>query len=328
MRRFGLNFALLLGAVILLSASAALLASGGLAAPAILVCIALAVAAVTLRGLVGRLVGIMTSFYSALEMGDTSVKIRVGGHDRRLRRMSESANRVMDRYRANCLELETRKLYYDRILQVMTHEMRNAITPVIALSSDMTAHPDRYRGAELTEALEIIRGESAGIKRFLDAYYSLTHLPEPERRPVEAADFLAGIKARMEHELTARGMLGDAVTYSAPVDMTLDIDSGLMRQAVVNLLRNSLDAVAEAEFPWVRVAVSVSEGHPFLTVADNGCGIPASVMPDMFQPFFSTKKEGSGIGLFLSRQIARLHGGELTLTSQEGKGSTVTMTLP
>lgn len=104
--------------------------------------------------------------------------------------------------------------------------------------------------------------------------------------------------------------------------MKIDIDADLMTQAVMNILRNALDAVAEVDNPKIDISVSISDGIPFISITDNGPGIPDAMKPNLFQPFFSTKPGGSGIGLSLSRQIARLHGGDLTLTSipQHGTG--------
>ena len=187
MRRFRLNFTLLVSGVGLAALFAGMAFAHGKIAPAMLILIAAGALAAALWGLVRRLISVMVSFSRALEMGDASLKLHVGQDDRELREMSDSANRVMARFRSNCLELETRKLYYDRILNVMTHEMRNSITPVIALSADMSEHPDRYGHDELVDALEIIHNESCGIKRFLDAYYepvSYTHLTLPTKLEV------------------------------------------------------------------------------------------------------------------------------------------------
>lgn len=319
---------LLTAASVALGAAGALVFRSGNVAPGILICGAVLVSVYALWRLVCRLIGLMSSFASALEMGDTSVRICVGEDDARLREMSASANRIIERYRSNCLELETRKLYYDRILNVMTHEMRNAITPVIALSSDMAANPDRYSREEVKDAIEIIKTESEGIKRFLDAYYQLTHLPEPELAPLTAREFIHMVKARMSPELAGRGLSDTVIEYQVAGNLMLNIDSDLMRQAVGNLLRNSLDAVVQSNEPHVSVVVSATEGHPFIRIEDNGTGIADEARPYLFQPFYSTKPCGSGIGLFLSRQIARLHGGELRLVTGAGRGVCAILTLP
>lgn len=100
-----------------------------------------------------------------------------------------------------------------------------------------------------------------------------------------------------------------------------------MTQALMNLLRNSLDAVDGVDNPEISVVLSVSEGLQFVNVTDNGVGIPNSVKSNLFQPFITTKPEGSGIGLSLSRQIARLHDGDLTVADAYPHGTSVTLTL-
>ena len=201
--------------------------------------------------------------------------------------------RIMSLYSSSRLELETRKLYYDRILRIMTHEMRNAITPIVSLSTDMKKNPDRYKGDDLLEAVSLI----SGIRKAVAIY------------------------------LKDNGIDTDIIDYTIPVDMQLKADRNLLGRLVTNVLRNAVDAVASVESPRIHVDVSVSEGHPFISVEDNGCGIPTEMMPNLFQPFFTTKPGGSGIGLCLSRQIARLHGGDFTIISTPHHGTKALITL-
>ena len=109
--------------------------------------------------------------------------------------------------------------------------------------------------------------------------------------------------------------------------MMLSIDPALMNQVMLNLLRNALDAVASTPNPRVEVVISVSDTHPYLTVSDNGEGIPEKVMDNLFQPFYTSKPGGSGVGLSICRQIVRRHGGELTIRSRVGKGTDAVITL-
>ena len=120
--------------------------------------------------------------------------------------------------------------------------------------------------------------------------------------------------------LSGKGLPDNIISYTIPVDMTLHADKDLLNRLLTNVLRNAVEAVAAVESPRIEVKVSVSEGHPYISVEDNGCGVPPEVMRNLFQPFFTTKPDGSGIGLCLSRQIARLHGGDFTLTSVPNHG--------
>lgn len=326
MRRYRLNVALLLvGLVAAVGASVWLFLSGfwpqgSLAAIAGFVCI------VALWNLQTRLIHTMSAFVSALEMNDTTLRVEAGG-DNELRKMSQAMNRISELYHANLRELETRKLYYDRILKIMTHEMRNGITPLIAITADMESHPTHYRGETLAEASLLLRTQAEGIKRFLDSYYSLTHLPEPKIEKVRAGDYFTGVKRLVNSELQQRGLPDNTVSFTVPEDMTLEIDASLITQVLINLLRNALDAVENKEEGRVEVVLTVSDSRPYLTVTDNGSGMSPEVMANLFQPFFTTKEGGSGVGLSLCRQIVRRHGGDLRIQSQTGKGTVVSVNL-
>lgn len=318
--------ALLLLALGLLTAGATALFIKGLWAQGCLAVIAVAVSLWGIWNLQTKLVRMMSIFVSSLEMNDPTVRIDLGG-DSELRRMSEAMNRIAELYSDSILNLETRKMYYDRILRIMTHEMRNGITPLIAITSDMQSHPERYTGDSLKEAVSLLDGQVKGIKHFLDSYYSLTHLPEPKIEEITAGAYFEGVKKLVSSELSVRNMDRETVRYTIPEDMPLHIDTGLMNQVILNLLRNALDAVAEKEEGRVEVIMSVSETHPYLTITDNGTGMAPEVMSNLFQPFYTTKEGGSGVGLSLSRQIVRKHGGDLRVQSQPGKGTTVIITL-
>lgn len=314
MKYFRLNFILCIAGTVLFTASTTLCFAAGRYAPAILSMIPAIISVVLLWRLVHRLIRSMSDFMSALDMNDTTIRF-VESQDPDINRMSQTTRRIMAIYSSNRLELETRKLYYDRILRIMTHEMRNAITPIVSLSADMKRNPDRYKGEDLNEAVSLISDESQSIRRFLDSYYELTHLPKPEIEAIDVMDFFSGIRRSFAIYLSDKGLDTDIIDYTIPVDMQLQADMDLLGRLVTNVLRNAIDAVASVPSPRIHVDVSVSEGRPYISVEDNGCGIPAEMMPNLFQPFFTTKPGGSGIGLCLSRQIARLHGGDFTITS-------------
>lgn len=314
MKYFRLNFILCIAGTVLFTALTTLCFAAGRDAPAILSMVPAVVSVVLLWRMVHRLIRSMSDFMNALDMNDTTIRF-AESQDPDINRMSQTMKRIMAIYSSSRLELETRKLYYDRILRIMTHEMRNAITPIVSLSADMKRNPDRYKGGDLNEAVSLISDESQSIRRFLDSYYELTHLPKPEIETINVMDFFSGIRKSFAIYLSDKGLDTDIIDYTIPVEMQLQADTDLLGRLVTNVLRNAVDAVASVPSPRIHVDVSVSEGRPYISVEDNGCGIPAEMMPNLFQPFFTTKPGGSGIGLCLSRQIARLHGGDFTITS-------------
>lgn len=325
MKRFRLNIGFLLAALagcVTLSVwlfLSGLWAQGSLAGILALVCV------IGIWSLQTRLIRMMSIFVSALEMNDTTLRIEADG-DSELKEMSAAMNRISQLYRSNLRELETRKLYYDRILKIMTHEMRNGIAPLIALTADMENHPERYQGERLTEASALLHGQVEGIKRFLDSYYNLTHLPEPEIVTVKAHDYFETIKRLAISELRQRGLSETIIGFIVPEDMELNFDPALINQVMLNLLRNAFDAVDRRD-GRVEVVVTVSDMRPYITVKDNGGGIPAEIMENLFQPFYTTKADGSGVGLCLCRQIVRRHGGDIQIQSQPGRGTSVILSL-
>lgn len=326
MRHFRLNFILCLLGIVAFTVLATLGFRAGHYAPAILLTLPALVSLILLYRLIWRLIHSMAGFVDALEMNDSTVRIS-GSDDPDIDRMARTMRRIMDIYTSSRLEMETRKLYYDRILRIMTHEMRNSIAPIVSLSADMERNPDRYRGENYMEAVSLISGESRSISHFLESYYELTHLPTPQVVPVDVKDFFTDIRRSFEMLLAEYNLPSDVIVYTVPVGMTIQADRDLMGRLVTNMLRNAVQAVTSVSSPHIDVEVSVSEGLPFICIRDNGCGIQEDVMRNLFQPFFTTKPGGSGIGLYLSRQIARLHGGDITLTSACAGGTTALITL-
>ncbi|MDE5870544.1 MAG: HAMP domain-containing histidine kinase [Muribaculaceae bacterium] len=325
MKRFRINIAVLLVGLIICTATATWLFVSGLWPQGSLVLIAGGVCIAALIHLQSKMIGLMTAFVKALEMNDTTMRVEAGG-DRELQAMSISMNNIAELYHDNMRELQTRKLYYDRVLKIMTHEMRNGITPIVAISSDMKTHPDRYLGKAFEEASGLINSQAEGIRRFLDAYYHLTHLPEPKLVEVSAGDYFQSLKKLYNAELNRRELPQETVSYTVPEDMPLNIDTSLMNQVMINLIRNALDALP-SEGGSVKVVLSVSDSRPYLTVTDNGSGMTQETIGSIFTPFFTTKPNGSGVGLAISRQIILKHGGDIRVKSQPEKGTSVIISL-
>lgn len=328
MKHFKARFFSLLTAVIILTAIASLFLKNHLYAPASLAVIALLVTCCVLWCTVGRLKSLAWTFAKALESGDTSTAFDSRSDDAELSETLETFNRLVRVFHSTTMELNTRKLYYDRILKVMTHEMGNSISPIISICSDLKKHPERYEGQRLREAIDLIDSRSKGINRFLKAYHALTHIPQPEICSITAVDFIRHIKLIIESELRSRNLDSSVCRYNVADTGILNIDLDLMTQVMVNLIRNALDAVSRTEHPEVTVSLSASEKKPHIIIRDNGHGIAIALRDELFQPFITTKPDGTGIGLYLSRQIVRRHGGDIRLFSKPSKGTTIVIELP
>lgn len=321
MKHFRFNFILLLVAIIATGAVAGGFAAKGLYSRAALVALCTAVLCIALWNLVNKLKLIVWTFVKSLEVNDTTTTFAPDTDDPVLNESLDTSNRLIALFHTTKMELETRKLYYDRILKIMSHEMGNSITPVIAICNDMKKHPERYHGDRLSEAIELIDSRSRGINRFLKAYYNLTQLPEPRITSVESRQFIRHIKQLTDAELQARGLDSGIISFVGADSVTLDIDTDLMSQVIINLVRNALDAVSAVANPRVTLTVSASDGRPYIIIEDNGAGVDPSILDNLFQPFVTTKPEGTGVGLYISRQIVRRHGGNLRLFSTPGAGT-------
>lgn len=233
--------------------------------------------------------------------------------DARLGMMYDNMNRIIAQYRNSLLDIEYKQQYYNRLIHIMTHELRNSITPIITLSSDMLKHPDNYTSDRLHRGMEVIHGQCVSVKSFLDSYYQLTHLPDPQKTVIEMDEFFGHMQELMNHP---------SVHIQWGKGMKVEADEGLLGQVLTNLIRNACEATEGMPDADIRVVATDSGGSPYILVSDNGPGIPEGMREEIFLPFYTTKEKGTGVGLCLSRQIMRLHGGDLKLSLSNGPGAT------
>jgi PAS domain S-box-containing protein len=211
---------------------------------------------------------------------------------------------------------------WQRIVRVLSHEINNSLAPIKSLSGSMRSLLDRSPrptdlDTDLRRALDVIGGRSEGLVRFMSAYARLAKLPAPNRAGVDVAEWVNRVAA-LETRLSVGVIAGPPMTILA--------DGDQLDQMLINVIRNAVDASLPAsgsvKVTWGRLNGSVS-----VRVIDDGPGLPES--GNLFVPFFTTKPQGSGIGLVLSRQIAEAHGGTFALENRaDGYGCVATITLP
>lgn len=275
--------------------------------------------------IIWQLIHLMSYFVNALNNRDFMMRFPPSD-DSELREMFGTMNKIVMMYQNYLKEIETKHLYYDRILKIMSHELRNSITPIVSLSSDMLKRPAQYQGIQLKEGLEVINSQCVGIKRFLDSYYEMTHLPQPQIQQTDVEQLFARTKQLFEQELLKPCYNNAELTFKYGNGMTVNADGQMLSQVLINLIKNALQATVDTQHPLIEVTASTPNGKPYITVSDNGTGIPDNIIKDIFHPFYTTRPEGTGIGLCISRQIMKLHGGDLTVNSKLGKGSIFTIT--
>jgi PAS domain S-box-containing protein len=211
---------------------------------------------------------------------------------------------------------------WHRLIRVLGHELNNSLAPIksIAGSLDSIAAqdpmPEDWRN-DMRRGLGIIASRTDALSRFTTAYTSLARLPRPNMREVDLSALVERV-ARLEMRKTIEVQRGEPVAVQADPDQ--------LEQLLINLMRNAVDAALETGGN-VRVGWQQNSHRVSVYIEDEGPGLANP--SNLFVPFFTTKPQGSGIGLVLGRQIAEAHGGTLTLEPRPGaRGARATVTLP
>ncbi|HEY6457828.1 MAG TPA: ATP-binding protein [Steroidobacteraceae bacterium] len=216
---------------------------------------------------------------------------------------------------------------WDDMARVLAHEMMNSLTPIASLSESLDALLRAGgRTEEVAAALEAIRRRSFGLMRFVERYRKVAELPEPLLQHLSLKNLLAGVE-----QLLAPALEQGRVSYAssvAPADLGVRADADLLEQALINLLRNAAEAVAGQAGARIEVTCGIEAGLCFIEVADNGPGLTDVAREQIFVPFFTTKADGSGVGLSLARRIALCHGGQIAVRSNAPHGSVFRLSLP
>ena len=200
---------------------------------------------------------------------------------------------------------------WEKLTRILTHEIMNSLAPVTSISHTLlSANAD---AATMQQGLETIHTTSDRLLRFVDSFRAVTRIPAPQKAPFYLSELVAEACS-----LTAREGVEVEVSIE-PEDTMLYADRALMSQVVVNLLKNATEALADFEGERKITIHSTidAEERIQIEITNNGSAIPAEVAENIFTPFFTTKADGSGIGLAVSRQIIRLHGGTLRLKHNE-----------
>jgi nitrogen fixation/metabolism regulation signal transduction histidine kinase len=211
---------------------------------------------------------------------------------------------------------EEERVAWQRLIRVLGHEINNSLTPIKSIAESLAAllerdEPLERYGDDLREGLAVIGGRSEALGRFMASYARLAKLPAPERRPLEVGPWVRRV-ASLETRLEVQVVEGEPIGISA--------DSDQLDQLLINLVENAADASLETG-GGVRVGWECTDGAVEVWVEDEGQGLAATA--NLFVPFFTTKPEGSGIGLAIGRQIAEAHGGSLTLRNRRSQSGCV-----
>jgi nitrogen fixation/metabolism regulation signal transduction histidine kinase len=269
------------------------------------------------------------------EIGDNGRKLaewKIGGESKMLS-IDVSTNLLLDLPHRLIItqdinqEIEQKEIEaWHKLIRILTHEIMNSVTPISSLTEtiqSMLRNKDGIlrKAPELNDevisdiefSLRTIQKRSEGLLEFVETYRTLSKIPKPILAPVEIRSLLASVEQLMREEMSKNKIL-----FNVKVNTSREVvpmDSILVEQVLINLIRNSAHALGGRPEPRIVISAYDAEGSLMIEVYDNGCGITDKVLGHIFVPFFSTRQEGSGIGLSLSKQIMSSHGGNITVKS-------------
>jgi signal transduction histidine kinase len=236
-------------------------------------------------------------------------------------------------------ELDEKELdSWQKLIRVLTHEIMNSIAPIVSLTgtlrrffneNDKLGRPDIIDSETIVnviQGLDTIEERGNGLLNFVNSYRKLTRIPEPEFSTFPIREWFDQIRLLLHEKLEYQHIRLDFSLDSRLKELTAD--KKLMTQVIINILNNAMEALEEmAEHRKIAVSIELSkQNRPLIKISNNGPAIPVETIEKIFVPFFTTKENGSGIGLSLSRQILRLHRGNI-YSESTGKVTSFIITL-
>jgi two-component system nitrogen regulation sensor histidine kinase NtrY len=222
-----------------------------------------------------------------------------------------------------------------KLIRVLTHEIMNTITPITSISESILnyfkkgSNPDiptyfsEQQIKNTTKGLEVIKEQGSDLMSFVQSYRTFLSIPDPDRELVPAKGLLEKITLLLNEQNEEIHIKIE--TIIEPVDLEFYIDKKQLTQVLLNLGKNAKQSLEGIDDGMIRFNAGInSMNKKFIQVKDNGAGIPENLIDEIFVPFFTTKNTGTGIGLSLSKQIMRLHGGSINVTSRETTQFTLT----
>ena len=235
-------------------------------------------------------------------------------------------------------ELDAAQLQaWQDLVRVLTHEIMNSITPVASLAKTAVDLVDDVAGkvgddqdvldelSDVKDAVNTVARRSDKLNQFVSSYRSLTRLPPPEKKRVRVADIFDQLETLFTAKWNETGP--DLVMHVEPAELDVFADRDMLEQVLINMLQNAEQALDGIENPELTVTAWLNRrGRITIEISDNGSGIDAEIADRIFVPFFTTKREGSGVGLALARQVMIAHGGTISVTNNENGGARFTLT--
>jgi two-component system nitrogen regulation sensor histidine kinase NtrY len=219
---------------------------------------------------------------------------------------------------------------WQKLLRVLTHEIMNSIGPISSLADTlhqrMLQMPSLPESEDLREGIFTIKRRSEGLIQFANSYRLINRVDQPNFQEIQVLQLFENVNLLLEPTLLKREIELDLILKNTRQNVYAD--NSLIEQILINLLLNAMDAVKEVPSPSISLTALEKEQKCLIQVRDNGTGMSKEIQEQIFTPFFTTKKTGTGVGLTLSKQIMLLHKGQLWVESTVGKGSVFTLVFP
>jgi nitrogen fixation/metabolism regulation signal transduction histidine kinase len=234
-------------------------------------------------------------------------------------------------------ELDKKELdSWQKLIRVLTHEIMNSISPITSLTGVISGYfkkkdnentiplelIDHQIVSKTLSGLNTIEETGKGLLDFVDKYRSLTSLPKPNLSKFTIDSLFRKCKLLMESNISNSIKI---ITSVYPEDIAIVADYAQVEQILINLIKNAVEALSNMKDGTIHLKAFYAENGTFIQVADNGIGISGDIIEDIFVPFYTTKENGSGIGLSLSKQIMQNHDGTISVNSAPDKGSEFTL---
>ncbi len=250
-------------------------------------------------------------------------------------------SRLITENKQKKLERELQQKEYeswDKLMHILTHEIMNSIAPIVSLSGTLLSYfrkkEEPKSPEEITDVmigktirgLDTIKSQGQNLMNFTHSYRCMASLREPSPKLFSLTRLLLNLQVLYQAELDKRHITFDIQLFQPEIEIWADEEQ--LSQVLVNLLKNAIQALEKQEEGSIFIHVGNQEKNISIEIIDNGPGIAKELREDIFVPFFTTKSSGSGIGLSLSRQIIRMHGGQLLVSSEPFIQTCFTIMLP
>ena len=222
-----------------------------------------------------------------------------------------------------------------KLIRVLTHEIMNTITPITSISESILKYfkkgnqlstPEEFGEIQIknsAKGLEVIKEQGNDLMSFVQSYRTFLSVPEPDRELIPAKKILEKVRLLIQEYTNVHNITLEVICE--PEDLELYIDEKQLTQILLNLGKNAQQAIEEQDEGSIIIKAGIDQQEKkYITVTDNGPGISPELLDEIFVPFFTTKNTGTGIGLSLSKQIMRLHGGSIRVISNEMTTFTLT----